>query len=172
MNGHSLRHVVVSLVLLLCGLSTASAQKDRVVRFHVAGFKGPGYSINIDGSVVKYRSGPSYKEPRLAWRRLRVDEKDLQRFVDRLAELAVFDWRPEYVCPAFDGVWWSLDVSWHGRKVSAHGSNKFPPHFDDLQDSIAELTHRPFGIPSKDRQECRDESRTNHSTRRAEAARA
>jgi len=150
------RRMLGALVLLFPAAVAMAGDAGRVAYFHVDGFKANGYSLRIVGSVVRYKSGPSYKESSLPWRRVKVAEKELQRFMERAAALGVFDWQPEYTCPTtLDGVEWNLDLSWKERKVSSRGSNKFPARFDDFEAQIAGLIHQPFGI-SISSWECRE----------------
>jgi hypothetical protein len=163
MNCHSPWSLAVATIFVIGLTSGAGAEKQgasgnhrrdpeakSVAYFHIAGFKGTGYSVIIKGSTVKYRSGRGRREETTPWQRVRVSADDLRRFWERGTDLGVFGWQAEYDCPrTYDGVWWSVDLEWEGRRLSSRGANKFPPRFDDLQQLIADLLHRPFGMPMK-----------------------
>ncbi len=119
------------------------------VTFEVGGYFG-GYTKTLvskiyNGALVLVTK--PYEDESTATT-LKITPKRWNKLIDKLYEhMFVHEWKKKYVDPGvLDGTQWSLDVEMtDGRKCSYHGSNEFPPYWEELVKAFKEVSYKKGG---------------------------
>ena len=113
------------------------------IKFSVGGFFGGYTEITIrkndKGAWVKAQKTLDYEElpdPK------QITQGKWMKIVNKLyCEMYLHEWKKEYVDPCvLDGTQWSLDISLTNKRVRHyHGSNDYPPYWNELKKIFREF---------------------------------
>ena len=113
--------------------------------FHIGGpggWKGPGITIKVKGSQLRYWKDQWPTQPSTICKELL--SQDWQRFLERLSELDFWNWLSRYHPEELilDGTVWSVRVS-HGEVTQkSSGENAYPADSDVKAISTGEYSQR------------------------------
>ena len=109
----------------------------------VGGHFGPSYSIELENGSLTYSHSKPVQQFPPEWdsksETIRPTERQWQAFRERLDELNVWRWQPEYFEPVCDGTGWSVEIVYSDTLIRSHGSNCFPGK-DGARISIVDRT--------------------------------
>ncbi len=109
------------------------------LQFAIGGHTGHSYAVELDDEpgVLRFHHHRPGHEP-YEEATIRPDPEEWEPFWRRAQQLGVFAWSGAYrTVGVTDGTGWRLELDWAGRRVSASGSNAYPPDGDSPRPSGA-----------------------------------
>jgi len=110
----------------------------KVLEASIGGFAGPLYSVKLDGNVLNYKSlivGETMQEEVAC---ILPTPQEWQNFWETMDKLDVWSWSKQYDNKDIvDGIQWSFKIKVGKKKMSARGSNSYPP--DVIFDQTAQF---------------------------------
>lgn len=100
-------------------------------KFSMSFAPGPsGHSLVWDGEALIRYEGPHFFGEAKITKTVTPSAEQWRAFWQKMEEVKVWEWRPRYYTPAYDGVTWGLVLEHGGRKVTSGGSNGYPSDED------------------------------------------